>query len=825
MLASLNHPGIAHLYSFEEIPSSSSSPSRHILVMELVEGETLRERMKAGGHLRARGARRRRADRARPRGGPREGDRPPRPQARERRRVEGRPREDPRLRPREALAAGRRSATSSRRPGRGRSSPRRARCSGRSATCRRSRCAASPSTGARTSSRFGTLLYELLAGKNPFRSATSAETMTAILRHDVASARGSRAGRGAGARRRSSRAASRRSRRSAFSPRKTSRSRWRTPPGRPGWRRQCWAPTPVRRGVAAARSRRPARPVSSSAPRPRFSARGAPRADPGEATSLHDSAARGRLVLLPVRVDARSPSRRTGRRSPTWRSDPKGGRRLWLRPLSALQARPLAGTEGAVSVFWSPDGASLGFFAEKKLKRLDLPGGAPVTICEDTGGGGKAGTWGRGGDILFSSVQGDAIYRVSASGGAAAVVLKPDAAAGETRVVWPWFLPDGERYLFFARTEDGGRVMLAEPGRPSRLVLKAASMVQYSDPGYLLFVNEGVLLGQRFDARSGRVSGRPVLGGRARQLLHVDGVRASFATSRGGTLVFQPQDDVHRLVWFDRSGRELGTVGPPSKLLAVFVPADGRPVLFDRARPDLGTFDVWSYDADRNVETRVTSAPDTEFGARWLPGGRTHRLLVRARPQSRISSAGTSRPARRTRSCRAAASRSPPTSRPTGRRSSTSRGPTGEPSTCGRSPSRAAEHRTASSRRRSRSTTRASRRTAASSRSSSAESGRSGGVRGSLSGARREDARLLRGSGDRPVEPGRARAPLPDPGRALHGGAGADVAVAPDRRAEGRSSSSRDARTGCPSTSRRTASASWPSSRTCWPTGSRSTSS
>jgi Tol biopolymer transport system component len=87
--------------------------------------------------------------------------------------------------------------------------------------------------------------------------------------------------------------------------------------------------------------------------------------------------------------------------------------------------------------------------------------------------------------------------------------------------------------------------------------------------------------------------------------------------------VFQPQDDVHRLAWFDRTGRELGAVGQPSKLLTVFVPSDGRPVLFDRARPDLGTYDVWSYDADRNVETRLTSAPDSEFGARWLPGGRS----------------------------------------------------------------------------------------------------------------------------------------------------------------------------------------------------------
>jgi Tol biopolymer transport system component len=98
---------------------------------------------------------------------------------------------------------------------------------------------------------------------------------------------------------------------------------------------------------------------------------------------------------------------------------------------------------------------------------------------------------------------------------------------------------------------------------------------------------------------------------------------AVFATSSGGTLVFQPHDDADRLAWFDRAGREIGTVGQPSNLLGVFIPPDGRAVLFARARSDLGTWDVWSYDAARNVETRITSAPDSEFAARWLPGGRS----------------------------------------------------------------------------------------------------------------------------------------------------------------------------------------------------------
>jgi dipeptidyl aminopeptidase/acylaminoacyl peptidase len=147
-------------------------------------------------------------------------------------------------------------------------------------------------------------------------------------------------------------------------------------------------------------------------------------------------------------------------------------------------------------------------------------------------------------------------------------------------------------------------------------------MVQYADPGYLVFVKEGSLLAQRFDARSARLTGTPFsIADRVRYFMSSAG--GVFATSRGGTLAYQPQDDVHRLVWFDRSGREVGTIGVPAKHHDVRISREGRPVLFDRAVSDLGTFDVWSYDVERNVETRVTSSPDSEFSPLWLPGGKS----------------------------------------------------------------------------------------------------------------------------------------------------------------------------------------------------------
>jgi Tol biopolymer transport system component len=316
-------------------------------------------------------------------------------------------------------------------------------------------------------------------------------------------------------------------------------------------------------------------------------------------------------------------------------TDPQHGQKLWLRRLGSLEAEPLPGTEGATSVFFSPDGRSVGFFAEDKLKRLDLAVGAPVGICEVTAGGGKSGTWGRGGDILFAGVQGEAIQRVSAAGGGApTAVIRPDPQRGESRVFWPWFLPDGERFLYIVRAGDGRRLMLAEPGRTPRAVTPMASEVQYADPGYLLFAGEGALLGQRFDSKSGRLTGAPFSIADHLRFFSSNG-SAGFATSLSGTLAYQSQEDVQRLVWFDRTGKNLGTVGAPGKYLTLAIGPDGRRLLFGRAQPRSGVWDVWSFDLERDVETRITSGPESKFGAIWLPDGKSilYSTLKSGQPQ------------------------------------------------------------------------------------------------------------------------------------------------------------------------------------------------
>ncbi len=305
--------------------------------------------------------------------------------------------------------------------------------------------------------------------------------------------------------------------------------------------------------------------------------------------------------------------------SPTGNTEKGSERSIWIRDLSDLQARPVAGTDGASSVFWSPDGQSLGFFTPGKLKRIDLGTSTAVTVCDVPVGGGRSGTWGAGGDILFVNIQAANISRVPASGGTPETLVQADASRGEIRIPWVCYLPDGARFLYVVRLRDGtGRLLLSERGGEPRPLMSMFSTVQYCNPGYVLFCQDGVLLARRFDGQSGRLTGEtlPVAGHVA---YFLSSGRASFAVSANGTLAYQSHESVSHIAWIDWSGREISTVGPPGNYMNLSLSRDGRRVLYDKREPGIGTFDVWSFDLDRNVETRITSSPDTEVNARELP--------------------------------------------------------------------------------------------------------------------------------------------------------------------------------------------------------------
>ena len=293
--------------------------------------------------------------------------------------------------------------------------------------------------------------------------------------------------------------------------------------------------------------------------------------------------------------------------------------RIWIRPMTAVDAQPIAGTEGATALTWSSDSKSIAFLADGKIKRIDLPGGSAVTLCEYKATGVSM-TWGLEGQILFSSVGGEAIFRVPANGGTPEPLVKPDPARGELRTVFPWYLPDGRRFLYSVRVKDGAHVMLGSQGAPPREVLSVVSNIQYVDPGYLVFVREGTLVGQRFDPDRAELSGTPFsIAGPIRYNYSTSAAR--FATAPGGLIVFHAGFDKERLVWVDRNGSERGTVGDTGIYGQLKISPDARRLLFSRGTPQVQTSDLWVTEFERGGEQRLTSDPTSEVNGIWHPDG------------------------------------------------------------------------------------------------------------------------------------------------------------------------------------------------------------
>ncbi|HSS45480.1 MAG TPA: protein kinase, partial [Thermoanaerobaculia bacterium] len=207
------------------------------------------------------------------------------------------------------------------------------------------------------------------------------------------------------------------------------------------------------------------------------------------------------LGTVPVAV---SPD---GRRIAFAASDAEGKKLLWVRSLDALSAQPLAGTDGACCPFWSPDGRFLGFFASGKLKKVEASGGPAQTLCDAPNN--RGGTWNRAGEIAFAPAARDPIQRVPSSGGAATPATKLDSSRGEISHRWPFFLPDGRHFLYFAmgafygpKAVSNGIYVGSLDSQERRLLLRADSNVAYAPPGYLLFLRERTLMAQPFNANA-----------------------------------------------------------------------------------------------------------------------------------------------------------------------------------------------------------------------------------------------------------------------------------------------------------------------------------
>lgn len=301
---------------------------------------------------------------------------------------------------------------------------------------------------------------------------------------------------------------------------------------------------------------------------------------------------------------------------PTWR--------VYLRPLGAQEATPLAGTEGVSSIFWSPDGKALAFFGNGKLKRLDLEGGgAPVILCDVDPGIGYSGSWSRQGEIVFASVQGKVLMRIPATGGEPELLLEPDPAKKETRIGWPVFLPDGKRLLYQLRKEnDDSTLMLFEPGKPPRPLVAIDSRFELVEPDVLVYAREGALIAQRIDVDQAKMVGAPVAIVPELRYFYSTGWAAFAISPSGGTLFYLTERDSNRFYVYDRSGQRERSLGPVGTYLNFALADDGKSLLTDRMQTTFGTYDIWQFDLETGNDNRLTSNPAAEFGPLPLPGGK-----------------------------------------------------------------------------------------------------------------------------------------------------------------------------------------------------------
>jgi len=308
---------------------------------------------------------------------------------------------------------------------------------------------------------------------------------------------------------------------------------------------------------------------------------------------------------------------------------------LWLRPVDSLSARALPGTESANFPTWSPDSKSLAFLADNKLKRIEIAGGAPLTLADATNTRvSPTGTWNRDGVILFGNSTG--LMRVSASGGGATPLTKVDINQKETGHGYPQFLPDGNHFIYFVDSSDPNvqgiyGSSLTNPGQRQQIVRTGAKAVyirpRAAYPGYLLWVQDQTLLAQRFDPDRLVRSGDPVSVAEDIGLNPGTTIRAAFWASEAGLLVYiaNPTFGKRPAVWMSRDGKVLGEAGPEDTYLSIALSPDLSRLAMTHADSTSGrssNVDIWLREFARGIMTRLTfNAADDRYPV-WSPDGK-----------------------------------------------------------------------------------------------------------------------------------------------------------------------------------------------------------
>ncbi|HKA36696.1 MAG TPA: protein kinase [Thermoanaerobaculia bacterium] len=312
-----------------------------------------------------------------------------------------------------------------------------------------------------------------------------------------------------------------------------------------------------------------------------------------------------------------------------FRSEGPNEHRIFLRDLSRDGAEPVAGSEFGADPFFSPDGEWLGFFAGDKLKKTAVRGGTPVNLASVARTRGAA--WSPDGTIVFTTSVNSALFRIPAAGGEPRPLTTLDAASRERTHRWPEVVPEGNWVLFTVGTEDkpgdydDSRIDAVSLSTGKRhTVYRGASQARYAPPGRLLLSRRGDLLSVPFDPKMAEVRGTavPVLQG-------VSGEPRSgtsyFAIARNGTLVYATgltSEGPHEIIWIDRSGRRELTGIPAGPYNEIALSPDGRRLAYSVGPGGGSRSDIWIADLEHGGQFQLTSTGQADSPL-WSADGKS----------------------------------------------------------------------------------------------------------------------------------------------------------------------------------------------------------
>jgi serine/threonine protein kinase len=298
---------------------------------------------------------------------------------------------------------------------------------------------------------------------------------------------------------------------------------------------------------------------------------------------------------------------------------------LWVRSLTDDAARPLSGTDGAGYPFWSPDSRTIGFFAQGNLKKVDITGAPPFTIC--TARVGKGGTWNSDNVIVFAPTFNGPLHRVGAAGGQSDTVTALNTDASENSHRFPSFLPDGNHFLYFVRTSaqtqnESSIWVSALDGGVNKRLFTCRSQAEYA-AGHILYVRDGTLMARPFDTDALEFTGDPFALATPVKFL-APASRGIFSASNEGKLVFLKgaENPGAKLMWLDREGDEIAQLGERANYDYPRISPDEKSVAVEVVDPQTAAVDLWIFDVDRGIRSRFTFGPATMSSLpTWSPDG------------------------------------------------------------------------------------------------------------------------------------------------------------------------------------------------------------